>query len=235
LEQQWEAALRAQRDLKEEYDRFLNEQAPRLTEEERSRILAVSADIPALWHASETTARDRKEIIRLLTERVVVGVRASTERTEVAITWRGGQITRHEIVRPVSRYESLGEYDRMMDRIVQLRRDGLTIKELAVRLTREGYRTPRTQKGYTSTSVRQLLSRRGLTGGAIGREQLESGEWWLPDLAQELGTSYDMLCEWALRESSCSASSARGSVGNLGRRQRAPAIAEADHKSGITH
>jgi DNA invertase Pin-like site-specific DNA recombinase len=199
LEQQWEAALRAQRDLKEEYDRFLNEQAPRLTEEERSRILAVSADIPALWHASETTARDRKEIIRLLTERVVVGVRASTERTEVAITWRGGQITRHEIVRPVSRYESLGEYDRMMDRIVQLRRDGLTIKELAAQLTLEGYRTPRTQKGYTPTSVRQLLSRRRLTGGAIGREQLESGEWWLPDLAQELGTSYDRLRDWALR------------------------------------
>ena len=198
LEQQWEAALRAQRDLKEEYDRFLNERPPRLTEEERSRILAVSADIPTLWHASETTARDRKEIIRLLTERIVVDVRAHTERAEVTITWRGGQITRHEIVRPVSRYESLGEYDRMMDRIVQLRRDGLTIKELAAQLTREGYRTPRTQKGYTPTSVRQLLSRRGLTGGAIGREQLESGEWWLPDLAQELGTSYDRLRDWAL-------------------------------------
>jgi DNA invertase Pin-like site-specific DNA recombinase len=199
LEQQWEAALRAQRDLREEYDRFLNEQAPRLTEEERSRILAVSADIPALWHASETTARDRKEIIRLLTERIMVDVHANTERAEVTITWRGGQTTRHEIVRPVSRFESLGEYDRMMDRIVQLRRDGLTIKELAVQLTREGYRTPRTQKGYTPTSVRQLLSRRGLTGGAIGREQLESGEWWLPDLAQELGTSYDRLRDWALR------------------------------------
>jgi Recombinase len=86
----------------------------------------------------------------------------------------------------------------MMDRIVQLRRDGLTIKELAAQLTREGYRTPRTQKGYTPASVRQLLSRRGLTGGAIGQEQLESGEWWLPDLAQELGTSYDSLRNWAL-------------------------------------
>jgi DNA invertase Pin-like site-specific DNA recombinase len=198
LEQQWEAALRAQRDLREEYDRFLNEQTPRLTEEERSRILAVSADIPALWHASGTTARDRKEIIRLLIERVVVDVRANTERAEVTITWRGGQTTRHEIVRSVSRYESLGEYDRMMDRIVQLRRDGLTIKELAAQLNREGYHTPRTQKGYTPTSVRQLLSRRGLTGGAIGREQLESGEWWLPDLAKELGSSYDRLREWAL-------------------------------------
>jgi hypothetical protein len=104
----------------------------------------------------------------------------------------------HEIVRSVSRYESLGEYDRMMDRIVKLRRDGLTIRELAVQLARERYRTPRTQKGYTPTSVRQLLSRRGLTAGAIGREQLESGEWWLPELAQELGTSYDMLREWAM-------------------------------------
>lgn len=198
LERQWEAALRAERDLREEYDRFLNEHAPRLTEEERTRILAVSADIPSLWHAAETTARDRKEIIRLLTERIVVNVRAHTERTEVAITWRGGETTRHEIARPVSRYESLGEYDRMMDRIAQLRRDGLTIRELAVQLTREGYRTPRTRKGYTPTSVRQLLSRRGLTGGAIGREQLESGEWWLPDLAQELGATYDRLREWAL-------------------------------------
>ena len=167
LEQQWEKALRAQRELREEYDRFLNEQPPRLTDEERSRILAVAADIPTLWHASETTARDRKEIIRLLTERIVVDVRANTERAEVTITWRGGQTTRHEIVRPVSRYESLGEYDRMMDRIVQLRREGLTIKELAAQLTREGYRTPRTQKGYTPTSVRQLLSRRGLTGGVL--------------------------------------------------------------------
>ena len=129
----------------------------------------------------------------------MVDVRAKNEHAGITITWRGGQTTRHEIVRSVSRFESLGEYDRMMDRIVQLRRDGLTIKELAVQLTREGYRTPRTQKGYTPTSVRQLLSRRGLTGVAIGREQLKSGEWWLPDLAQELGTSYDTLREWALR------------------------------------
>jgi DNA invertase Pin-like site-specific DNA recombinase len=199
LEQQWEKTLCARRDLREEYDRFLNEQPLRLTEVERSRIVALSADIPALWHAPETTVMDRKEIIRLLTERIVVDVRAHTERAGVAITWRGGQTTHHEIVRSVSRYESLGDYDRMMDRIVQLRREGMTIKELAAHLTREGYRTPRTQKGYTPTSVRQLLCRRGLTGGAVGREQLESGEWWMPDLAQKLGTTYDRIRDWALQ------------------------------------
>jgi DNA invertase Pin-like site-specific DNA recombinase len=199
LEQQWEKTLRAQRAVQEEYDRFLNEQPPGLSDEERGRILALSADIPTLWHAPETTAKDRKQIIRLLTERIVVDVHPNTERADVTITWRGGQTGRHQIVRTVSRYESLGEYDRMMDRIVQLRREGVTIKEVAARLTREGYRTPRTQKGYTPTSVRQLLSRRGLTGGAVGREQLGSGEWWLPDLAEELGTTYETLREWALR------------------------------------
>ena len=199
LEQQWEEKLRARRDLQEEYDRFLNEQPTRLTEEERERILALSGDITALWRAPETTARDRKEIIRLLTERIVVHVGGDTERAEVEIKWRASGTTRHEIVRTVSRYESLGDYDRMMDRIVQLRREGLTIKELAAQLTREGYRTPRSQKGYTPTSVRQLLSRRGLTGGEIGREQLAPHEWWLPDLAHELETSYERLRDWALR------------------------------------
>ena len=184
LEQQWEAALRAHRDLKEEYDRFLNEQPPRLTEEERSQIRAVSADIPTLWHASETTARDRKEMIRLLTEqhcgRCSRQHRMCRSNDHVA-RWPDHASRVRQVGLPVRVSGRIRSND---GRIVQLRRDGLTIKELAAQLTREGYRTPRTQKGYTPTSVRQLLSRRGLTGGAIGREQLKSGEWWLPDLAQ---------------------------------------------------
>jgi hypothetical protein len=198
LEQQWEKALCAQRDLREEYERFLHKQPRGLSEDERQRILSLSTDIPKLWHAPQTTPVERKEIIRLLTERIVVDIRADTERAEVMITWRGGQIARHQIVRTVSRYESLGDYDRMMDRIVQLRREGVTIKEIAAQLTREGYRTPRTQKGYTATAVRQLLCRRGLTGGVVGCERLGRHEWWLPDLARELGTTYERLRAWAL-------------------------------------
>ena len=108
LERQWEEALRKRRDLQEEYDRFLKEQPPHLSEDQRARILALSSDLPALWNAPETTAADRKEIIRLVVERVVVHVRADDECGEVVISWRGGVTTRHEIVRPVSRYESLG-------------------------------------------------------------------------------------------------------------------------------
>jgi hypothetical protein len=90
---------------------------PRLGEDERARILDVAGDVPTLWNAPGTTAADRKEIVRLLVERVEVHVRPDSERAEVTISWKGGLTTRHEIVRSVSRYESLGGYAQLMNRM----------------------------------------------------------------------------------------------------------------------
>ena len=159
LEQRWEESLRRQRALQEDYDRFLLDQTPQLSVAEKARIQALASDIPTLWHAPQTTNADRKEIMRLLVERVVVHVQAANERIEVEIIWRGGVTTKYAITRSVSRYESLSGYQQMLARIRQLRRDGLSIVEVATQLNKEGYRTPRSRKGYTSTSVRKLLSR----------------------------------------------------------------------------
>jgi DNA invertase Pin-like site-specific DNA recombinase len=159
LEQRWEEALRAQQALQEEYDRFGQDQPRQLSDDDRARITALAGDIPTLGHAAQTTAAERKEIVRLLVERVVVQVRAESERTEVEISWRGGLTTSHAIVRAVARYECLRDYAQLLERIEQLRHDGLTIAQVARQLTKEGYRTPRSRKGYTSTSVRKLLSR----------------------------------------------------------------------------
>jgi DNA invertase Pin-like site-specific DNA recombinase len=160
LEQRWEESLRAQSALQEEYDRFLQDQPRQLSEDERVRILALAGDIPTLWNSPQTPAADRKEIVRLLVERVVVHVRADSEQTGVDVVWRGGITTSHAIVRSVARYESLSDYRQLLERIGQLRHDGLTIARVAMQLNKEGHRTPRSRKGYTSTSVRKLLSRR---------------------------------------------------------------------------
>lgn len=161
LEQRWEDALRTQQALKEEYDRFRHEQPRQLHADEEARIVALAADIPQLWSSSRTTNADRKEIVRLLVERVVVHVRADSERSEVLISWRGGPTTRHAMDRSVSRYESLSGYQQLLARIQSLRRQGQTIAQVASQLNKEGFRTPRSRKGYTATSVRKLLSRLG--------------------------------------------------------------------------
>jgi DNA invertase Pin-like site-specific DNA recombinase len=201
LERQWEETLGVQRDLMEEYDRFSRELPPQLTDDQRAQILDLSSDLPALWNASETTAADRKEIIRLVVNRVVVQVRPNDECGEVEISWRDGVTTRHELVRPVSRYESLGRYDQLISRIVELRQQGQTIKQIVARLNEEGYHTPRSRKGYTSTSVRKLLSRCELTRDRIGTKQLDRHEWWLPELARAIPIPVDTLRSWAVRGS----------------------------------
>jgi hypothetical protein len=131
-------------------------------------------------------------------DRVVVHVRADSECGEAVISWRDGSTTGHQIVRPVSRYEALGRYNELLSTIVELRRQGWTIKQVAAQLNEEGYRTPRSRKGYTSTSVRKLLSRCELTRERIGTVQLDRHEWWLPDLARVIEIPTDRLRHWAV-------------------------------------
>jgi hypothetical protein len=96
LEQCWEEALRTQRQVRDDYDRFLRKRPPQLSPEERTRIAALSADLPAVWHASGTTHRDRKEIVRHLVDKVVVHIERESEYVDVTIHWQGGFTSRQD-------------------------------------------------------------------------------------------------------------------------------------------
>jgi DNA invertase Pin-like site-specific DNA recombinase len=199
LERRWEDALSNQRQLEDEYDRFRRDQPHQLSEDELARIAALSRDIPALWDAPATTTAERKEIIRLLVERVVVHVRQISEYVDVYVHWRGGFTSHHEVIRPVHRYEHLRDHDRLIGRLAEWRREGLTAGQIAARLNGEGFRAPKAPGGYNATSVRKLMSRRGLSDGGKVHGRLGKGEWWLSDLARELGMSDGKLRDWAAR------------------------------------
>ena len=124
LEQRWEETFRAERQVRDDYDRFLREQPPQLSPEERARIAALSSDLPALWHAPGTTHQDRKEIVRHLVEKVVVHVKKDSEYVDVTIHWHGGFTSQHEVVRPVQFYEQLRDFDKLMDADRGLAREG---------------------------------------------------------------------------------------------------------------
>jgi hypothetical protein len=199
LEQRWEETLRAERQVRDDYDRFLREQPPQLTHEERARIAALSSDLPTLWHAEGTTDQDRKEIIRHLVEKVVVHVKNDSEYVDVAIHWQGGFASRHEVVRPVRSYEQLRDFDKLMDRIAALRGEGHTSAQIADCLNREGFSPPKRCGAFFPELVRQLLKRRGLANEKTYTDQLGPNEWWLPKLAEEIPVSAGKLADWARR------------------------------------
>src|SRR3954447_18393359 len=179
LEGRWEAALRELARLQEDYDRFGHQEPVAPSEMERARVRSLAGAIPALWQAEGTTDADRKEILRCLIEKVVVGVQHRSEQVSIQIHWQGGHISHHEATRPVRRYDQLHDLGGLMDRLARLRQDGRTAGAIAEQLNREGYRTPKRRTPFTAWVVRQLLHRWKLSTETV-TNPLGSGEWRLP-------------------------------------------------------
>lgn len=199
LERAWEEMLAAQRQLDEEYHRFLRRQPRILTEDERAAIRRLAADIPALWDAPTTTAADRKEIVRQVVERVVVDAQGRSERVLVAIEWVGGGRTEGEVVRPIARLADLSFYPQLCRRLRELTDQGLSAAAIGERLAAEGFRPAREGTGFGESWVHGLRQRLGLSRGrprAVRRDGLGPDEWWRSELAQVLGIPSGTLAAW---------------------------------------
>jgi len=165
LERRWEAALAAQHAAQEALDRFCRAQPTRLSDGERNRIRELASNLPALWHAEATPQSDRQEIVRQLVERVEVSVVDGSERVEVTLRWAGGHESRHAIRRAVSSYRSLAESPRVLARVNELKRQGLSHADVARLLNGEGFRAPRSDS-FTAAMV-AFLCRRAREAGLL--------------------------------------------------------------------
>jgi DNA invertase Pin-like site-specific DNA recombinase len=200
LEKRWEQALLVEKEAREQYDRFLHTTPPTLNASERAQIESLASSIPALWNDENTTNIDRKEIVRLVIERVVVYVQCDSELSEATIHWAGGHQTHHPFIRSVATYAQLHNFEQLMTRLTHLRQSGLNAAQIAQKLNAEGFYPPKRRDTFTSSVVYQLLKRRGLLGNERQDDSLLSThEWWLTDLARELKMSHTKLRDWIVR------------------------------------
>ena len=201
LERRWDEALRADEQLQADYARFQRDCPTQLSPHEREQILALSQDLPALWHADTTTPEDRQTIARLLLEQVTVTVEGNTDRVDVELRWAGGFVSRHTLSRPVQTYEQLSNYDELVARIDALRAERKTLSEIAATLNAEGFHPPKRSPRFTTGILSCFLRERGVRTGPLPRSvtdehHLRANEWWLADLAAELAMPIATLHRW---------------------------------------
>jgi DNA invertase Pin-like site-specific DNA recombinase len=72
-----------------------------LSRAEREALARHARELPRLWNAPTTTARERKELLRTLIVEVIVTVHADPRRACVEIRWEGG--ARSELTVPLTR------------------------------------------------------------------------------------------------------------------------------------
>jgi DNA invertase Pin-like site-specific DNA recombinase len=200
LERQWEQALEQQRQLREEFERFKQATPSQLSAQQREAIRQLAADLPALWQAATTTAQDRKQIARLLLERVTVIVDKESDQVNVRLQWMGGVQTEQVLARSVVRYGQQSSHARLVSRLKELCDEGLSSSEMATKLNAEGFRSPRA-KEFNGVMVlrlrKQLRLSRGVRHGSkvgLGKQEYRPG-----GLAKKLGVSRDTVKRWMRR------------------------------------
>ncbi len=202
LEKNWEAALRDQRLLSQEYDEFRQTQPLTLDEDQRWLIRELAHDLPALWASPTTTPQERQQIVRMLIERIEINIEGRSERTKISITWAGGVTSRYPFRRTVISYAQYSQLDQLISRIVELKEAGLILSQVADQLSQEGFQPIRGDR-FTGMMISRLLVKRGLhlPRGAMvsGADNLGPNEWWLGALAAHLELPGTTLSNWLPR------------------------------------
>jgi len=137
LERRWNDALLEVEDLKEQAAEFQRQQARVITEEQKAKVLALATDLPRLWHASTTQAKDRKRMLRLLIKDITVEKLLRPKQLLVHIRWQGGACSDVCVQLPPNIADRVRYPAAVVDRVRQLAQ-GLLDTEIADCLNQEG-------------------------------------------------------------------------------------------------
>jgi DNA invertase Pin-like site-specific DNA recombinase len=203
LERDWEAALADLDRLRANYQRFADTHPKTLTGAEREAIRTLAEDLPAVWAAPSTTNADRKQLLRLLIDKVTVAVVGDSELVDVTITWAGGHRTSGQATRPVARLDQLSYYPRLTRRVTDLAGQGHTARQIAAQLNAEGLRPPKRATRFGADQVLSFMTQLGIHGRRVEGRPATAGlgtdEWTVHSLAATLGMPPDTVYKWIYR------------------------------------
>ena len=142
LEREWEESLTSLETAKAELARREQERPRVLSIEEQSRLCALGPDLAAVWAATTTTPRDRKELLGTLIDEVIVKVERDKHAAHLTLRWKGGALTEIDLRLPRSRPATIRTDE---DTIALVRRLAVHYPDTVIAgiLNRQGRRTAR--------------------------------------------------------------------------------------------
>lgn len=160
LETEWENRLRELATAEMELHRREQKRPRALTPEQLQHLQTLGTNIHQIWSAPTTTDRDRKELLHILLEEVILNLKRTEGQAHLTLRWHGGAITTLEI--PVRRFVPVGPRTDE-DTISLLRRLAVLYPDevIAGILNRQGRRTA-TGERFTANQVGSLRRYRGI-------------------------------------------------------------------------
>ncbi len=191
LERRWNDALVQLQDLKKQAGEFQLQEARVATAEQKEKVLALARDLPRLWRAPTTQAKDRKRMLRLLIKDITVEkLVAEPKQLLVHIRWQGGACTNRSVPLPLNVADRLRYPIAVVERVRELAQALLDV-QIADQLNREGHSSAKGMP-YTTKIVQWIRWRYQIPPAKLKKPE----ELTVQQLAQRFGVSPGVVYYW---------------------------------------
>jgi len=192
LERRWNAALLQCEEIKQQAAQFQHQEARAATSEQKAKVLALARDLPRLWRASTTEAKDRKRMLRLLIKDITVE-KASQKQLAVHIRWQGGACSDRCVQMPANRADRVRYPAAIVDHVRGLAQS-LPNAEIAERLNQAGLASA-LGKCFTASMIQWIRYRYQIPKITLARPE----ELTVEQMVQRFGVSPNVVYYWINR------------------------------------
>jgi DNA invertase Pin-like site-specific DNA recombinase len=189
LERRWEVALRELQQAEVAFEPEPDASMMLVIDPEiKSALMALGERLPKIWEGEMLTRAQKKALLRCLIEKVVLN-RVVPDCVQTRIVWRGGATSELRIALRVGSFRALSNGEELESRILALVGEGLADREIARRLTLEGFRSPRREQVIEGTVRRIRLKHRLLIDRHHPHAQRPAGHLSVKQLAEKLAVA----------------------------------------------
>ena len=190
LEQRWEHALREVEGLRQQYQQYLEKQALPLSPEQQTQVRRLANDLPRLWQAATTTAKERKRILRLLLKDITLEKRPATHQAILHLRWQGGATEDLLVALPLKTADRWRYPEVLVDKVRQLARQQVDL-QIAAALNQEGLRSAK-GRAFTASMVAWIRCKHRIPAPVLR----QPGEWSIRQLSQKFAVSQHVVYYW---------------------------------------
>ena len=193
LERRWNEALLRLEDLKKQAVEFQRQESRLASPEQKAKVLALAKDLPRVWHAASTRAKDRKRMLRLLIKDITVEKPIDQKRLLLHLRWKGGACTDLVLSLPPNFADRVRYSAALVEQVRDLARS-LPDAEIAEQLNQEGQLSA-LGKPFTVSMIKWIRYRYQIPAAKL----ICPEELTVKQVAERFGVSSNVVYYWIER------------------------------------
>jgi hypothetical protein len=193
LERRWNEALARLDEIRQEFADFQRGHGMAVSTKQRAEILALAKDLPRLWNAPTTPAKDKKRMLRLLVKDITVERLIEPRQILLHVRWQGGACENLAVDRPLRIADRLRYPEEIVEQIRRLATEKADA-EIADTLNRQGCRSAK-GKPFTQSMIAWIRYKHRIPAAELKRpEELTVGQ-----VAEQFDVSPNVVYYWIER------------------------------------